>query len=140
MYAVLGKAQHIIFALTAPSLVCPTTQSPIARFPQHQREIERHQAARTTWGSTRLYRHFCKAGHLPHHLKVESVEEIHEGMARLKTRESHWTKALMTNEPHGLNRLQSITAGGRTSSLFPLGFRGCVLGSVAIMIVDTPLL
>ncbi len=40
---------------------------------------------------------------LIYHLTVQPVENVPEGGITLKTRESHWMRALMTNEPHGLN-------------------------------------
>jgi hypothetical protein len=76
-----------------------------ARFAQHLREIRKHQEMGHNWGTTRLYRHFAKPGHQPHHLQVQPVEEIPEGGTTLKARESHWIRALKTTEPHGLNIL-----------------------------------
>lgn len=102
-------SSNIIYVITCTKCgvqyVGMTTQSLKARFSQHLREIRKHQAAGSTWGSTRLYRHFTKAGHLPHHLKVQPVEKTTEGESNIRTRESHWIRALMTCEPHGLNIL-----------------------------------
>ena len=100
-------SSHVIYVITCTKCgvqyVGMTTQSLKARFSQHLREIQKHQAAGTTWGITRLYRHFGKPGHLPHHITVQPVEKVHEGETSLRARESHWIKALMTSEPHGLN-------------------------------------
>ena len=102
-------SSHIIYVITCTKCgvqyVGMTTQSLKARFSQHLREIQKHQTAGINWGTTRIYRHFGKPGHLPHHIKVQPVEKVFEGETSLGTRESHWIRALKTSEPHGLNIL-----------------------------------
>ncbi len=100
-------SSHVIYVITCTKCglqyVGMTSQPLRARFAQHFREIEKHQAARSTWGTTRLYRHFGKAGHLPQHIKIQPVEKVDGNKATLNTRESHWIRALETTEPYGLN-------------------------------------
>ncbi len=95
-------SKNIVYVITCTSM---TSQSLKARFTQQRRDILKHIREKTTWGTTRLYRHFSKTGHGLEHLTVQTVEEVPEGGNTLRTRESHWIRALKTTEPHGLNTL-----------------------------------
>ena len=84
-------SSNIIYVITCTKCgvqyVGMSSQPLKARFTQHLREIRKHQAATTTWGITRLYRHFGKAGHLPHHIKIQPVEQVEQV-------EHQWTKSV----------------------------------------------
>ncbi len=101
------KSRNTVYVITCTKCkvqyVGMSSQPLKARFTQHLRKIQKHRSWKTNWETSRLYRHFCKADHLPHHITVQQVEDVPEGGNTLKARESHWMTALMTIEPHGLN-------------------------------------
>ncbi len=102
-------SKNVVYVITCTKCkvqyVGMTSQSLKARFTQHRRDILKHIREKTTWGTTRLYRHFSKTGHGLEHLTVQPVEEVPDGGNTLRARESHWIRALKTTEPHGLNIL-----------------------------------